>query len=307
MKVPSFGPLEESACGLCGEAQWTLVTRQRVFGEDFQIVRCNSCHLIRTNPRPSAAWKRSFYDPRCNGYAESLGRDYVYAPDPGRLIGYRRIVSFLKANSLPGAKLLDVGCAAGLFVQEANRGGFDSEGCDYSDNAVRQAHAATGIRAFVSAAEKVEVPEDQYDVVTLLQVFEHLPHPMPVLAELRRILKPGGMLVLETVNYSPHYWIEKHFKFLIPVYGSLTKRPCLPWLPFDHLYHWSPPTMLRALRDSGFNDVKLNHLTGYRSEAKTSRTFTAVYAGCEFIGSSIRVASRGRLDFWPVLLATARK
>src|SRR6266849_1595501 len=73
MKVPSFGPLEYADCGLCGSPETTLVAIQHVFGEDFHVVRCAQCGLIRTNPRPTAEWKAHFYDPRCNAYAESRG------------------------------------------------------------------------------------------------------------------------------------------------------------------------------------------------------------------------------------------
>lgn len=307
MKVPSFGKLEYSDCGLCGESKWTLVTQLRGFGENFQVVRCQGCELIRTNPRPSPEWKEHFYNPDYNGYAESLGRDFVYAPDLTRRVGYRRLLDFLRPEAPPSASLLDVGCAAGLFVKEAVDHGFDAFGCDYSEEAVAYSKEHLGVRTFRSPAEAIDAPDNRYDVVTLLQVFEHLPDPMRVLHELKRVLKPGGMLVLETVNYLPHYKMETDFKFMIPLYLAVTKRPTLPWLPFDHLYHWSPQTIKRAAATAGFRDVKLQHLMGYRSELKPNLGFSLAYAACELVGRGLIAASGGRLDFWPVLLATCRK
>lgn len=307
MKVPSFGTLEEADCGLCGAPDWHLVTRQRMFGEDFQVVRCGGCGLIRTNPRPDAEWKERFYDPKYNGYLDSQARDFVYAPQPTRATGYRRLTKLLRERAAPNSKLLDVGCAAGMFVRQAIDDGFDACGCDYSDAAIAYGRDHYGVRIIRSVAENIDEPDNKYDVVTLLHVFEHLPDPMGVLRELRRVLKPGGLLLLETVNYRAHYAMEKHLKFLIPVYGHLTKRGGLPWVPFDHLYHWSPETLKRAMASAGFNGVELQHLTGYRSEMKPNQLFSFVYSACELVDRALMTASGGRWHYWPVLLATGTK
>jgi 2-polyprenyl-3-methyl-5-hydroxy-6-metoxy-1,4-benzoquinol methylase len=307
MKVPSFGPLRHSDCEACGSGDAILVTTQHAFGEDFRVVRCTGCGLIRTNPRPTAEWKSRFYDPRYNAYAEEHGRDFIYAPDERRLPGYRRLLRFLRRRVRRGARLLDVGCASGLFVKEARELGLDAEGCDYSEAAARYGREQFGVHIITSPAASIGAPSDSYDVVTLLHVFEHLEAPLAVLSELRRVLKPGGLLLLETVNYRPHYLIETRFRFLIPLYERLTKRDGLPWVPFDHLYHWSPEALLRAFRVTGFRGVTTHHLPGYRSEGKPSLLFSSVYLACDAVGLGLSAATLGRCDLWPVLLATGRK
>lgn len=307
MKVPSFGPLEFAPCALCGTSAGTLVTRQHVFGEHFEVVKCNECGLIRTNPRPTAEWKQHFYDPAYNGWAEAHGRDFVYAPDPTRLGGYRRLLKLLQARVAPGSTLLDVGCASGLFVNEARLHGFDAMGCDYSERAIAYGKEHFGVNIIRSVAESIETPDDQYDVVTILHVIEHLPDPLAALREMHRVLKPGGLLLLETVNYRAHYVIEKRFKFLVPIYGALTKRGALPWVPFDHLYHWSPDAMTRAMHVAGFRTVELHHLSGYRSEQKPDARFSVAYALSEAANRALLAVSGGRWDFWPPLITTGIK
>lgn len=306
MKVSSFGPLEEVDCELCGESEFDVIARERIFRADFSVVRCRCCGLMRARPRPTAAWKAAFYDPNRNGYAEAHGRDFIYAPDTSRLIGYRKLLALLKERRPSGGRLLDVGCAAGLFVDEARRHGFDAMGCDYSEEAVRAGAARFGVDIIRSPAEHIEVADESFDIVTILHVIEHLPKPIPVLRELRRILKPGGLLLVETVNYRLHADLQR-FPLAIALYGWLTGRDRLPWVPFDHLYHWTDDAMRRAMLQAELADVELAHLNGYRSEMKPSTLFGLIYAGCDLAAGIVRRASGNRLDYWPVLLALATR
>ena len=114
-------------------------------------------------------------------------------------------------------------------------------------------------------------------------------------------------MLLETVNYLSHYYIEKYLRFLIPVYGKLTRREGLPWVPFDHLFHWSPQTLKLAMDRAGLVEGQCHYLRGYRSEAAPDGKFTRVYRLCGRVGEVVRGVTAGRLDLWPVLLATGRK
>ena len=107
------------------------------------------------------------------------------SPDPKRLPGYSQILNLIHSYCAAGSKLLDVGCASGLFVHEARLSGFDATGCDYSANAVAWGSREFGVEIIQSPAEAVKAPDNQYDIVTLLHVFEHLPDPLDVLREMR--------------------------------------------------------------------------------------------------------------------------
>lgn len=307
MKVPSLGPLEAVDCPLCGPLETSLVCVQGWFGDDFRVVRCPRCTLMFTNPRPTPEWKSRYYDPAFNAYIEAQGRDFLYAQKDSRVPGYHHLLRFLASRVRPGASLLDGGCAMGVFVKLACDAGFSAKGCDYSERAVAYGREHFGVDIVPSPIEDVAVPDESFEVVTLLHVFEHLADPNRALAEVRRILKPGGLFLLETVNYLPHYYIERYARILIPLYCRLTGRPGLPWFPFDHLFHWTPSALCTALQQAGFRDVDNHFLPGYRSEGIPSAMFGAIYNACGFVGGGLRCATSGRADFWPVLLATARK
>lgn len=103
-----------------------------------------------------------------------------------------------------GLSLLDIGCGAGLVSEPMARMGFAVSGIDPApDNiAVADAHAAAGGLAIHYRATTVEaLPADEtHDVVTLLEVVEHVPDVAGIVAEAARRLKPGGLLVGSTIN-----------------------------------------------------------------------------------------------------------
>ena len=307
MKVKSFGPLEDANCGLCGSADNNLVAVQHLFGEDFHVVRCRSCGLIRTNPRPTAEWKSHFYDPQYNALPELHGRDFIYAPEDDRLPSYRRLLQFVKGRMRSGGRLIDVGAASGVFVKMAIDEGLDAIACDYSMEALAFAKEHFGVPTLQSPAESVAAPDNSFDFVTMFHTIEHLPDPVGVLREMYRILKPGGCILLETPNYTLHYAMETRWRALMPLYKAITKREGMPWVPFDHYYHWTPALLRKALQQAGFVEATSHHMMGYRSNTKPNWIFATAFILYDLAAQTACALSGERNDFRMVQLATGRK
>jgi 2-polyprenyl-3-methyl-5-hydroxy-6-metoxy-1,4-benzoquinol methylase len=130
-------------------------------------------------------------------------------------------------------KLLDVGCATGLLVQEALAQGLDAEGIDVSAWAVEKANARTGGRCRVldlDSAEATDFPHP-YDIITLHSVIEHLVDPARALRLLFEITQPGGVVYLQTLNADSlmHRLLEKNWAG----YTDYTHQS--PWLTADGL------------------------------------------------------------------------
>jgi 2-polyprenyl-6-hydroxyphenyl methylase/3-demethylubiquinone-9 3-methyltransferase len=149
------------------------------------------------------ALAREWWDP--NGPMKPLHR-----LNPSRL-------SFMRAEALShfgraaqamrpfeGLSLLDIGCGAGLVSEPMARMGFDVSGIDPADEniAVAQDHAQKGGLAIRYRATTIEnLPEGElYDVVTLLEVVEHVPDVGAIVAEAAKHLKPGGLFIGSTIN-----------------------------------------------------------------------------------------------------------
>lgn len=308
MKVPSFGELEAAPCNLCASKNAETVVVQHWFGEDFHVVKCAECGMIRTNPRPSPEWKASFYDPEKNGLAEKMGREFVYAPAPDRLPSYQRLLDYIRDLAPPPRKLIDIGAASCVFAKISRDAGYDVVACDYSDDALEYGRREYGVNTLQSPAEQIDADDNSFDVVTIFHTVEHLADPHKVLTELHRILKPGGTIFLETPNYAPHAMMQKRFGLIWPLYKFLTKRQHgLPWVPFDHYYHWTHRHLADALSKAGFVEPRSHHILGYRSNTKPNFVFWAAYLGYDCLAQVIRKLSLGRIDLTLVLLASAKK
>lgn len=258
----NFGPLEEVDCAMCGGHDFTTVVTEKWFGSEFRVVRCRGCHLMFTNPRPSAEWKAHFYDPKYNPYLAQDERDYAYQQIDLKIPDDAAVWVYLNQLVPDGAKLLDGGCSSGHFVKAAIEHGYDASGFDCSPEAVDDARTRFGLNVFAADATDLPVEDNTYDVITLNQVFEHFSSPLATLRELQRVLKPSGVLYLETVNYLKLYWMERYLPFLKKPYLNMRNtesdwyRDRLPWASFDHYYHWTPATIKEAMRRAGFVDVE---------------------------------------------------
>jgi SAM-dependent methyltransferase len=101
-------------------------------------------------------------------------------------------------NVTPGA-LLDVGCGSGRFLSVMSKRGWKVMGVDFDPAAVEAARAR-GLEVYVGTAGSMLDKGSKFDIVTASHVIEHVPDPVEFLSQCRRLLHPGGRLVLKTPN-----------------------------------------------------------------------------------------------------------
>jgi 2-polyprenyl-3-methyl-5-hydroxy-6-metoxy-1,4-benzoquinol methylase len=98
-----------------------------------------------------------------------------------------------------GGKLLEVGCGAGGTLEVLTKKGWVTTGTDFDEDAVANAKTK-GLNVYAGELKDQKFPDESFDVVVMSHVIEHVPHPIELLTECRRVLKKGGTLTLLTPN-----------------------------------------------------------------------------------------------------------
>lgn len=116
-------------------------------------------------------------------------------------VAHRRLtrIATLLGKSPKGIRLCDVGCSRGQFVAAALAAGFSAEGVEPAPQ-IAQAARDAGLPVRTGLLEDQLYADASFDALTLFEVVEHLRAPLPLLAECRRVLKPGGILLISTGN-----------------------------------------------------------------------------------------------------------
>lgn len=146
--------------------------------------------------RPSARPPRPRNDP---GQYDDLAEEWWR---PGGELAALHWLAAARARLVPpparrGAVLLDVGCGGGLMAPHVR--GYRHVGVDRSWSALLRA-AAHGVAAVHALAERLPVADASADVVVAGELFEHVPDLPAVVAEVARVLRPGGTVVFDTIN-----------------------------------------------------------------------------------------------------------
>jgi 2-polyprenyl-3-methyl-5-hydroxy-6-metoxy-1,4-benzoquinol methylase len=156
----------------------------------------------------------------------------------------------LGVENLTGLRALDVGCSAGFIADELALAGATTHGVDIDEPGLAKARQRFGDRVDFQVARGEDLPfaDDSMDVVVLNHIYEHVVNPEAVVADIHRVLRPGGVLYLGV----GHKWqvLEPHHR--LPLLSWLPQRLADRYLRLagkgDHYYeHYYTPAGLRRL------------------------------------------------------------
>lgn len=198
--------------------------------------------------------------------------------NPARL-EYLQGVSAEFGLNLAGLRVLDVGCGGGLLAEELARLGCIVSGVDPAPGSIAtaQRHAATSgltIAYRVGQGEALPYPAASFDLVTCVDVLEHVADVGLVLAEIARVLRPGGILVYDTIN-------RTRLSDLVMI-RLAQQFPATRWMPrdlhaADHFIR--PSEMITALARSGLTRQGLTGMKPRANPVQLVRLMRGVHRG----------------------------
>jgi SAM-dependent methyltransferase len=298
MAVPLIAPVarerERVSCRICGSRREST----HLVARGYQIVQCMECGLWYVNPQPTPGELSEFYANYDDG-----DQWRVRERDFNR--GVRRSVLRFEKRG----RVLDVGCGSGDFLACMREAGFAVKGIEPSETGGAYARDTLGIEIFSGMVEDyLATPHHgTFNVVTLLNVLEHLTDPRGMLLQLNKLMERNALLVVVVPDARLHdyvgklrsrlgkadpYWLDQRESVL-----SGFKLP-------DHLSSFQPRTISLLLRRCGFEIQCIENAP----IVLNPRLYRNVLKACvRSVGEVMYYASFRRMVFGYSTLVVARK
>ncbi len=277
-RLAALRPTHAGSCPACGQVLASVVFRT----ERKTYLRCPHCGLIRMvffMPRQEHYDNKAYF---FEEYKAQYGKTYIEDIPNIRLAGSRRlgVIEDLLGGKPPGASLLDVGCAYGAFVAEAQSRGWSSVGSDLAPDAVAYVGKTFGVPAFVS---DFSMPGGDglyprnLDCLSMWYVIEHFEELGRILRRAASLIRPGGIFAFSTPSCSG-------------ISARVRSDDFWDRSPDDHFTVWDPHTVGGILKPFGFT-VQRIVVTGHHPERfpgspanKGSLAFGATMLLSKFLG-----------------------
>lgn len=211
-------------------------------------MRCSRCgHQFVGNP-PSAsnlddAYGEGYY--RSTAALETAPKGYVdyLANCEHRVVGFRSRLATVQKYCAPG-RILDIGCAVGLFLVAAREGGWEATGYERSAWASQYGRVNFGVDIVTGNSTVDSFPGESFDAISMWDVLEHIEDPMSSIENVAKWLVPGGVVALSTVNA-----------------GALSARLAgKSWrhlAPPHHLHYFTLQSLMKMLNAHGFSLLEM--------------------------------------------------
>ena len=232
-------------CLICGSNELVALA-----GYEFHdLLKCKTCGFVFMRKIPTK---------------EDLDEHYAKYPynkdhflSPVTIAAYNNLLSVFDQYRTTG-NILDVGCGRGWLLDVAMEKGWNAFGTEFSNIAIEKCRKK-GIKMQAGVLRIDDYEPEQFDVIVLIEVIEHINYPIEELQNIYKLLRKGGLLYITTPNFNSYLRYQLKAKYNIIEYP-------------EHLSYYTKRTLYNVLHQTGFEKIKLE-ATGIslsRYQASTS-------------------------------------
>ncbi len=235
--------------------------------EKAHLCQCSNCGFVFAQKVPTSEELEEHYI----GYGRN---DYL---SPITIKRYHELLDQMEPYRKTN-KLLDVGCGIGYFLEAAKERGWEVYGTEYTDEAVSICEEK-GIKVQKGKLDPKNYEEESFDVITSFEVIEHINNPLEELENFNSLLRKGGVVYVTTPNFN------SLLRYRLKAAYNVITYP-------EHLSYYTPKTLKRVFKQSGFSCKKIEttgiSLTRLKtSQGKTSEAFISETSTDEQLRNSI--------------------
>lgn len=214
--------------------------------EDFHICECMNCGLLYTMPRPDKDHIGAYY--KSEDYYSHKENTKGFVPKLYERIKKNNLKNKyqLATKGLSVGKMLEIGCGVGDFLHTAEEHGWECIGVEPSEEA--KAIATKRTKASILSSEELEsLADEQFDLITMWHVLEHVDDLRWEMDQLQRLIKPHGRIVIAVPNYKSYdgQYYKEH------------------WAAYDvprHLNHFNRSVLTKMFKTKGLELKKMDKL-----------------------------------------------
>ena len=214
-------------------------------GQRVWFRRCAACGFTQPERLPAV---KGFFD---RLYDQQWSPEWMREEFESRYkdVIFHTILSGLASRKPEGRRLLDIGAHAGRFMQMARAAGWQPEGIELNARTAAFAAARTALPVHSANVDTLVLSGRRYGAVTLIDVLEHIPHPIALLSKVREAIEPGGWVVVK-VPSGPAQRQKEAMR-------ALLHRGYRPRLADNlvHVNHFSPASLRKGLERAGLREI----------------------------------------------------
>ena len=234
---------EHVNCPLCGGNNYVNLSNER----GLTVVKCKSCDLFYVNPK--AKDSELNYHGNAEIYYSEARLIFKGKKKHHRDKNYEYELKKIRKIKKHG-NLLDIGSNMGFFLRKAQEFGFISEGVEPSPSLSKIAVENFNLKIHNCFLETANLPANRYDVITMIDVFEHVTNPKELLQKCQILLKSDGIVAIKVPNGDYNYFKLKLAKLL-------NKQNSMDiWNAYEHVCHYTPKTFKKMIDCNGFKIKK---------------------------------------------------